>query len=353
MSEDSISLRFAPLLAHCGGIVLDDLHLISTSTLQLAFDTAKTSLADRMALEVLLARQKATATAAVPQPSSDATAVLAQHFKDRERRELEPWWKEVEHARSRLKYHTDQHSSDDRRKRFIALAKDAQLTMTEALMGTYLIFGSATSQSVLANLCCFELPEDRIRLHNVYVADNTRGGFMDQYGKTILALDFPLFPPVEELEALNLRLLREFAHTASGGAPSRPPSLFRSAVTGVNERIDGGGSLPVVQDANGTYCIDTTQIEQAFQQVFEHTTWLNNQVMQLQQEKVPLEKLAASVREGLGKIKSQVGRAQRLAIPQPSYRPRSPSRTSAPRRASSATSRYRRPRGGETSESNF
>lgn len=353
MSDAAISLRFAPLLAHCGGIDLEDLHLVSAPTLQLAFDTAATPLADRMALEVILARQKATSSASVPPTSPDATAVLAQHFKDRERRELEPWWKDVEHARTRLAYHKDQHSLDDRRKRFIALAKDGQLTMTEALMGTYLIFGDTTAQSVLANLCCFELPEDRIRLHNVFVADATRGGFMEQYGKTILALDFPLFPPVEDLEALNLRLLREFAQTASGGAPSRPPSLFRAAVSGVNERIDGGGSLPVLQDVNGTYCVDTTQIEQAFQQVFEQTTWLNNQVVQLQQEKVPLERLAASVRDGLGKIKGQIGRAQRLAVPQPSYRPRSPTRTAAPRRASSATSRHGRPRGGETSEANF
>jgi hypothetical protein len=264
-------------------------------------------------MEVEARRRQATAE------HPDATALLAQHFAEREKRELDPWWREVERCRVRLRS-LEAHGEAERQKRFISLAKDGQLSQSEALAGTYLIFGTEQAQSMFANLSCFEVPEQRLRLHNVYVAEQCGGGLLEQFGKTILALPSPLFPPVQELEALNLRMIREFAYgsTATGGAPPRRSSLFRDPVPVVDEVAEGGGTLPVLVGEQGSY-IDTGIIEQAMSNAFAQTRWLHDRVAELQnlmKEKDKPSETISAINKGFEQLKGSLRTAQRTVQPQ-------------------------------------
>ena len=94
-------------------------------------------------------------------------------------------------------------------------------------------------------------------------------------GARLAALTTPLFPPIKEFAGLNNRLLLDNGEVAAGGKVGKPSPLYRLPAT-----VEAGGTLPVVQDQTGTFCIDTTPIEAAFDELFSTVRQLAEEIQQ-------------------------------------------------------------------------
>ena len=102
--------------------------------------------------------------------ANSATLELARHFAEQEKRAQEPWRAraaQLETRRNRYKAE----SREALQRAFVDLAKNQMLSITESIIGTYVLFGSEHDLRFLAALMCREAPDERIRSHNFFVAE--------------------------------------------------------------------------------------------------------------------------------------------------------------------------------------
>lgn len=96
----------------------------------------------------------------------------------------------------------------------------------------------------------------------------------------------------------------------------------------------------MVQDETGAYVVDTSPIEQAFDNCFQQINGLRDRLEELKRDKSSVDKIVTTITAAIGKVKGSMNRAQKLSIaPQPHHR-------QAPRNRSHSAGTHR-PRGGE------
>lgn len=226
---------------------------------------------------------------------------LVAHFQEEERRRVESWRPmaaRLEEERKALL--AEEHEA--RRQQFIDLARNGLVSMEDAMAAAYLLFGTDEAVRVYTGIVLRRRDQDRILAHNFYCAAQMEPSFLARYGAQLLTFPLPLFPPVREMSALNLRML-ESVDLMGGGASG--DQFFRRS----RASVEGGGLLPVVSGPDGTPVVDTThlegQIKEAFDQAF-------GQLRQLQSQ-LAAEKASAAAIASCGQLRQQVTQAHRVA----------------------------------------
>ena len=266
----------------------------------------------------------------------DTTQALKDHFQASEQRQLEPWRLALQRTQARHKRYMGE-SRESLQAAFIDLSKNHALTPTEVLIGQYALF-SADPESGLKALGAMlvrELPVQRMSAHNTLVATANGEEFLCAIGPYLERLEHPLFPPDVRFSALNQAILRACSSephvglTVSGGASDRRTGiaadanpLYRRAVSG--QRNDpfappghadgpsGAGSLPVISDGNGGWGVDVTQLEHAFDTVWNQLAAVTEAVKKLHEAKSTgeIKTLADAITARLEETKQGFGRAR-------------------------------------------
>jgi len=275
-----------------------DLHLVPEHLLAQTMDEMHMPKAERAQAHVTLAKRRA-----VVEPRS-ATKELVRHLEEQEKRAQEPWRVKASHLDSRRARYKAEDRSELQRV-FADLAKNNMLSVAEAMIGTYTLFGSEDDLRFFSALLCREQACDRVRAHNFFVAEQLGPDFLAQYGPQLLELEFPLFPSDDRFSAVNQRLLREVREVSGGATPHKTPSVYRG--DGI---LVGGSVLPVIQSEAGPV-VDVSVVEAAFDNVFQ-------QLRQLQ-EQMAAEKASAGLVSVCGQLRQQVVQAQRAAYGKQPY----------------------------------
>lgn len=238
---------------------VDGVPKLSDALIQKGMDALHFSLADMAEVEMFVAAARA-ATAKAEKTDEP----LAVHFNEKERRERDPW--RVTHQRLLAeRKELAKASMTEIQAKFVDLAKGHLLTADEVLTATYLLWAIPDAQKFFAGIILSKRGLERTRAHNFFVAANVEASeaFLTAHGERLVNLAWPLFPPDARFSALNVALLFEAdaAATATGGGRQRTPSVYRSVVP--SDAL-GGGMLPVTQANDGSYGVDVTPIETAF-----------------------------------------------------------------------------------------
>jgi hypothetical protein len=279
-------------------------------------------------LQVAVGRLRAEAQV----ESGDA---LREYFSEKEKRERERWRAVAQRLEAERKA-ISARSVAELRTEFLNMGKSHLLTPDDVICGTYLLFADEAGRKFLAGTLCERRGVDRVKAHNFYVASHmpSAESFLASHGEQLLALQWPLFPPINEFSALNMALLFDATTEVSGGSTKRTPSVYRHS-----EEVTGGGSLPVQGDGNGNFFVDMGPVETAFGQVFSELNRLSaekepkDMAPKLQNIKKLVPEARASVRTARNGGNASRGQG---------YGPREQGRG----RGRGDTSRYGRGRGG-------
>jgi hypothetical protein len=186
---------------------------------------------------------------------------------------------------------------------FLHLAKAKALSAEDIMAGNYLLFANEAGHRVYAHAIMTKTGSARITAHNYFVVAHMADSeaFLLANGELLASLPVPLFPPTEDFVALNVALMREYKEYVgcSGGAKR---TSFVTKMHRPELVAEGGGSLPVVQDSTGQWCIDTTPIEKAFGEVYTTLNQLSADVKTLKEPGIAgtLTALVAKAKEQLG-----------------------------------------------------
>ena len=223
-----------------------DLRYLSSSSLQRVLAELNLSLAECIEVEVFLGRSKAPA----PRASTEASILT---IAERQRlAAIFPWKDAEERAQRQLARFSDEYARlgpdgavEQVRKEFILKARAGSLTSLDALVGNYTLFASDPRYASYLLACLLvRVPRDaRVALHNWAIASEFPTGMKESYGANIANITCPLFPPVDEMGALNSKIL-EGQQVCSGGA----------------DTIDGAGWLQV-QAVGDSWGVETSFFE--------------------------------------------------------------------------------------------
>jgi hypothetical protein len=89
------------------------------------------------------------------------------------------------------------------------------------LLFTALHASEADRRLVAAIMCC-KGDAERTAMFNFHLAERKGEAFLSQHGRTLAALQVPLFPDINEYDLLNTKLLREYANPSAVGAVPLP-----------------------------------------------------------------------------------------------------------------------------------
>jgi len=195
---------------------------------------------------------------------------LVDYFRAERARVVEPWRNAAEKVENIVKGIRRQ-TIDEQRELFLDMAKNAMLTEQEVLFGQYLFYGEPADVHLLRGMLLAARGGDRIRLHNFVVASEREESFLRMHGEVLQYLQYPLFPASRSFAALNEKLLAEVHGPSGGGTRKQKPSVF-------SVDPSGGETLPVVTTKDGGWGVDTSQIEEAFGQVFERLNTLGSEL---------------------------------------------------------------------------
>jgi hypothetical protein len=228
----------------------------------------------------LLVLQTTSGTSRDKKESAD-TAIrhLTEQLSRQELRQLEGWRKLFQQLQHRAAQYSSM-SSAALVKRHLELAKDEQLSPTESLLLYATLHANEEQRLLLAAIVCCESDSTKMPMFNFSLAVGKGESYLSQYGSLLETLPLPLFPATTEFDLLNGKLLREYDsflsnNTPSGGAAPNPASfssrsaLFRRQRLGNRPDVLGGGTLAVQQMNDNTYCVDTTQLENALHSAFD------------------------------------------------------------------------------------
>lgn len=188
-------------------------------------------------------------------PGESSEGALAKHFQDSELRNLQPWRVDVQRF-ERIKADWARTTLEQKQSLFLRKAENHRLGATEAMLGMYLLYGSEEDLDFLRSLLVSSSGDQRMFMHNMYVACMREEVFLLSNGHKIPHLTTPLFPAMDEFNLLNDMVLSEEA--VGGGSEKK---LFKEAEEG--DPLGGGMSCPVILNPDGSAYADITDIGEA------------------------------------------------------------------------------------------
>ena len=158
---------------------------------------------------------------------------------------------------------------EDAKKDFISKCHNGLMSPHNVMVAMFVMFGTQNAQTSLqAIMLAASTPAEMITLYNWKVAEALGEAFLTKYGPIIMHLQWPLFPPVDELHVDNIKLIDELAAVHGGGDPQRTARFVPSGYKAMakSTTIAGGAYiLPVQQTADGQYGVDVQQAVDASQ----------------------------------------------------------------------------------------
>jgi hypothetical protein len=127
-------------------------------------------------------------------------------------------------------------TEEDLQQKALEAAKDAQLSPQENMLLWAALFADDEGRRLLAATILLEMDDQKMAMYNCHLASLQGEPWLAQYGNMLEQLPVPLFPAIEGFNALNAKLMREFAEFraeshATGGGPKRAtPSFSRDSV---------------------------------------------------------------------------------------------------------------------------
>ncbi len=195
----------------------------------------------------------AATTKAPTEEERNIAAELAAHHKHERLLAAQPWRRRLEECEA-LRTSFFAIPREDLCQAAADRCKNSMLTEEEVIQLTYTLYCGPTGQTFY-NAILLNMPwTERVEHHNWYVADRLGNSFIDQHGRKIETLKWPLFPPDQAYSSLNLRLLTE---PIMGAGPQRRPAVYK-------EPTGGAYTVPVVTDARGAPYVELTPVEDAF-----------------------------------------------------------------------------------------
>jgi hypothetical protein len=189
-------------------------------------------------------------------PSGGDEGVLAKHFEAKELRNLQPWRIDVQRFQT-IKADWAKMTKQQKQALFLRKAENQRLGATEAMLGMYLLYGTEEDLDFLRSLLVSSSGDQRMFMHNMYVATNREEVFMLANGHKIAHLAAPLFPAFEQYHLLNDMVLAEEA-VGGGGSEKK---IFKDPEEG--DPLGGGLSCPVILNPDGSAYADITDIGEA------------------------------------------------------------------------------------------
>ena len=238
-------------------------------------------------------RKVAEALLLLQQSTPDVNKALTEHFNAQELRLLQPWRMGFQQACFQLDAF-EKLTTEGLRKQAVSACKAKQLSANDVLSLTYTLFADQAAANVYAAILLDRPPEERIMLHNWYVARvyvrNRGDQWLHQHGAAVAMLKHPFFPPTEDFDSLNLKLLRTCEAVSAAGVDGKGaaddlylrPSFPNPKKNAAKSADVTGGALPfpVISDGAGGACVDLQSVLDAF-------TGMQRQIAQLQDRHVP------------------------------------------------------------------
>ncbi len=214
---------------------------------------------------------------------SENTDSLGPYLHRQEQRARDPWRVNLERALS-LASSAEATTAEERESSFVDAARAGLVAPHDALAATYVLFGGESARKFFASIVLLP-PVDRIKMHNFFIAHQCGTDFMSTFGEALTTLAFPLFPHLQALRSLNIKLLSEHVRatkaTAGGGAP-KPwfPSVFRTP------EHTGGYLAPLISNEHGSFA-DLRGPELAVMQLQAKVQQLNARIDVLTAQRTP------------------------------------------------------------------
>ena len=182
-----------------------------------------------------------------------ASASVAKHLEETRLLSSQPWRAAFTEFQRHLKIGLEQ-DTEHMTKAAIHQCKSSIASPIAVMVLCYLLWGNADAHRAFVVMILQAAATDGnlVRLHNYYVAQQAGEVFIDHYGKYLDGLTWPLFPNVDELSGLNVKLMGEYAKSRSslsGGAADFVPSVYSKSCRDV---VGGAYILPVVETPYGT-----------------------------------------------------------------------------------------------------
>ena len=293
--EDDLSETLARLCRKLR-VTMAELLRLNPALLDEAIATLQLPLAARARISLELPRAiaaskadnaAATAATTAATPPTTAEGTLAEFFREKEERAVYPW--KVAAARARIhEAHVttafgEKGAFETLKRTFCSQAKAGALSAVEALVLHQLLFFGDTEfgRFSLASLLLNTPAAQRIELHNWGVARLMAPSRRETFGDRIASLPCPLFPELDELMAINARLLNDAPPIVHGGGRSQPTAASRAFTTRVADPLWGGGWQPPVSEGpNGPY-VDVGVVEAAVADIYSRTAALQEQIVRL------------------------------------------------------------------------
>ena len=245
------------------GVEFEDIALCDEESRYRLIDLAKPSAMERALISSNWAKLAATSASGAPA----ATEVLAKKIEQDALLRIRPWRQKL------LEIEADLHQLATLdvatlRSEYLEAAKAAQITPEESLLLQTVLFFNPVEQLQVCGSILRKRGLPRMQSFNVLAS--TRGAapdaFIAERGEQLLTLALPIFPREKEFTSLNTQIFLLQEKPLGGTSPTGPhKTLFfrvNTAEARVNSKIEGGGMLPVTQQSDGSWGVDTAPLEQ-------------------------------------------------------------------------------------------
>jgi len=212
---------------------------------------------------------------------ADATNSLARHFASAEARARDVWRATSEKISADIDGIRRQ-TLEEQRDTFLDLAKNGMLSAEDALLGTYIFWGTPDDLHVLRGLLLQNRGAARLRAHNFFVAQHREESFLATHGEQLMKLRYPLFPAAKGFAALNERVLHEASREGTGGSDGKRHEHM-AKIFATPDGV-GGGYAPIGQLSDGAWYTDVSALEKANGELRRQVKGLENKVQRLQDE---------------------------------------------------------------------
>jgi hypothetical protein len=237
--------------------------------------------ADQAAILLVLTRNTQETAAKGDQPA------LEKYFTRRDESRLFPWKVGEQRALLQAKHAEKSFGEADGwtklRASFVAAAKAGLLTPLEVVVGQYIGFASNEEYGrfALLHLLLHVPAHQRLHVHNWSVAQMLPEALKEANGAIIEQLTVPLFPPIEQLQQLNTKLMAEATQITGITGGGSVTHLYAQR----DPDIWGGGYLPIIQ-RDGATMLETTALEESLLNLHQRLQQLQQTHQQLQQQQL-------------------------------------------------------------------
>lgn len=217
-------------------------------------------LREKLRADIIAGLSKPEPTAAAPavapsrgdEPLQQVLGDLHRSLAEQRDDALFPWKEKLRRARAEREVFA-RVSTEQLKKRFLEGAREAAYSAEDAMLLSYLLYGSEADRLFLAS-CIIEMPkaETRLEAHNLRVMEARGDAFGTRYGETVLRMPFPLYLPHEDFDSLSAKVLRQaeewFATPAVVEASGEAAPEYEEAYY---EAVEGGGVNATATQAFG------------------------------------------------------------------------------------------------------